>query len=310
MKSLRKFRKSPITIELVGGLGNQLFGYFAGVFIAHSLGVELRPFIRSRAKGEARHQSSINSFDLPHTIYGHRSLLPNLERLLRLGGAFVQRLPILGMLVKNGGESLHRSIALGKDHSLGLIRPGSYVVGYFQTHEYYNSLRQSGVSSEVRLRSPSLWFNEQRLEVEETKPLIVHVRRGDYLHSKNNGIGALSVEYFRESLLLVKSLGNFENSKTWVFSDDVSQVKADFEDAGLDIDRWIEPPANSDPAESIILMSLGAAIVISNSTFSWWAAALGKPEVVVAPSPWFRSMPEPEGLIPADWLRVESTWKK
>lgn len=301
--------RRDITVELVGGLGNQLFGYFAGVYIAHKLGVGLRPFIRPSAKGESRHQSSINSFDLPTKIYGPGSIPTRLKRLIRFGLERAQRMTGIGLFMKNFGPIVHRSSSLGKDTNLHRIGPGCYVQGYFQTYEYHQSLRESGIIQEMNLRNPSNWFKEVRHKLQETKPIIVHVRRGDYLHPKNSGIGALSIEYFREALVKVKSVDELVHKEIWIFSDNIPEVKQEFQGADLIVDQWIEPPAESDPAESLILMSMGSAIVISNSTFSWWAAALGNPQAVIAPEPWFRNMREPEGLIPPDWLRIESSWK-
>ena len=56
-------------------------------------------------------------------------------------------------------------------------------------------------------------------------------------------------------------------------------------------------------------MSKGIAIVISNSTFSWWSAAFSKPGTsVYYPSKWFKALDDPEDLIPRDWTPIESEW--
>jgi hypothetical protein len=206
-------------------------------------------------------------------------------------------------------QTVHRAASLGKDHNLELIRPGCYVQGYFQTAEYYQSLKLSGGDTALVLRRPSDWFQKTRVELEHIKPLVVHVRRGDYLQEKNRPIGALSSEYFEQAIKVAKGRKDFGNREVWVFSDDISQVMPEFNEFGIKINRWIQPPENVDPAESLVLMSKTDAVVVSNSTFSWWAAVLGSPKLVVCPSAWFRLLPEPEGLIPSDWIRVESSWK-
>ena len=71
----------------------------------------------------------------------------------------------------------------------------------------------------------------------------------------------------------------------------------------------LDPPSNSDPVESMILMSKAKSIAISNSTFSWWAAKLSAPDSnVYAPAKWFQNRPDPTDLIPESWRKVESDW--
>jgi hypothetical protein len=59
------------------------------------------------------------------------------------------------------------------------------------------------------------------------------------------------------------------------------------------------------PSEVLKVMSLGQAYVISNSTFSWWAAHLAclrdENVLVYYPDPWFKEIVAPVGLFPRTW---------
>jgi hypothetical protein len=73
--------------------------------------------------------------------------------------------------------------------------------------------------------------------------------------------------------------------------------------------QFAESPENY-PEEDLMLMSQSDALIMSNSSFSWWAAQLGnRSKIVVCPTKWFRDIMDPEGLIPPEWNQWESQWE-
>jgi hypothetical protein len=64
----------PITPRLVGGLGNQLFGYYAGAALAAHHGVELRLDTSWTRHGITDHGIEILPLDLPGTWLRNDSL--------------------------------------------------------------------------------------------------------------------------------------------------------------------------------------------------------------------------------------------
>jgi hypothetical protein len=96
----------------------------------------------------------------------------------------------------------------------------------------------------------------------------------------------------------------------YIFTDDINSARQMFDDS-LDVAiNWITPPSDTDPAESLLLMSKAKVNIIANSTFSWWGAALNETgKVVLAPEKWFKAMPDPEFLYPPEWLRIASQWE-
>jgi hypothetical protein len=140
------------------------------------------------------------------------------------------------------------------------------------------------------------------------KPIIVHVRRGDYFKPANQDFGLLSHDYYMNGILLLRKVSGLEDSEVWVFSDSVEQVKEEFGPSGKSL-RFIDSDPQSSAAESLVLMSSGGGVVTSNSTFSYWSGLLSEHQNVIAPTKWFQSRPDPLDLIPPNWTTQESDWK-
>lgn len=138
---------------------------------------------------------------------------------------------------------------------------------------------------------------------------MVHIRRGDYQDLPNYGI--LSGEYFTNSISNLCKRGLITSNVCWIFSDDIESVKSEF--SKLDIPGFIfdfiVEPEGVDAAEVLKLMTYGQGNIISNSTFSWWAAFLNGDGAVVAPSVWMKNPPELMEILPKNWVIEESVWK-
>jgi hypothetical protein len=295
----------------MGGLGNQLFALTAGLYAAHKLQVRLRPYLRRPGPTETTHNSSVHSLFLDSPVLTSLSRSEHLWLRLRFA---IRRFAIaLGArtLWINKLTKLFVSPVVGYYKPLESAKPGDFIAGYFQTHRYLDELRLVDRMPKLALAKESQWFRDYLQLLNETNPIIIHVRRGDYLQQRNDFIGALSVDYYLNSLgLIAQSEGQqMGNRPIWIFSDQPSVVKEEFGGRSeFQSAQFIEAPEDSDPAESLILMSSASSIVISNSTFSWWSAALSQGACVVAPSKWFKKSEDPDSLVPTDWLRAESSW--
>ena len=138
------------------------------------------------------------------------------------------------------------------------------------------------------------------------KPVIMHVRRGDY-QAFEDIYGLLSSVYYLNALKIVPK--ELQSNPIWVFSDDISLARQLLEKDLPIKTLWIDPPTNSNPAESLMLMTLGHAHIIANSSFSYWAAQLSlTSQFVVAPRKWFKAIEDPYELINPSWHLVDSDW--
>lgn len=100
-----------------------------------------------------------------------------------------------------------------------------------------------------------------------------------------------------------------KNNKIWVFSDDIPfarKILQDISDANFE---FIITPENSDPAESLVLMSFSENLIISNSTFSLWSGLM-KVEVgnIVAPRNFYRGSTTNPFSTPKNWIQEDPQW--
>ena len=305
MRRKRVRNSDAIKVEVVGGLGNQLFCYFAGVFVAERLGVSLRPYSLRRSE----HESSLDSFDLAYPLEKKATRWCHAQAT---GRAALRRFLLLSGFSKRFSESvskIHISSGVGHDLNLITVPKGSTIQGYFQSQVFFLEASKSPRHFPIKLRQPSEWYNIMSKLLLFENPFVIHIRRGDYTSELNSDIGVLSGDYFVNALNSLASDAALPPKPVWIFSDDIESAKRDLKFPPHFHVRWIEPPERGDPAESLMLMSSGSALVISNSTFSWWAAALSTGRPVVAPSKWFKNMEDPELMIPSTWKRSPSKWK-
>jgi hypothetical protein len=262
---------TAVTVELQGGLGNQLFGFAAGLEQAKRLETPLQLGFVSRRRETQR------DFELNFLL----------SEEIRFG-------------VLNRSKIIFRETSFAYDKRIQDLQPGSLLKGYFQSWKYFESS-----SEEVRtlVRSGGL-TDKEKSGPNITQPFIgLQVRRGDYLQPKTSAYhGICGFEYFSRGLHLLRDqLGQLP---AVVFSDD-PLVAREFA-KGLPNCLPDEPHETESAIETLRRISRGSGFVISNSSFGWWAAWLaGDVAPCVAPSPWFASPDvDTRDLLPPHWQTI------
>jgi hypothetical protein len=113
----------------------------------------------------------------------------------------------------------------------------------------------------------------------------LHLRLGDYESSRVHH--HLSISYYKKAIQKAKSLGAL---KVVVFSDDISKARELFstqEFKSMEILFFDSNPNN--PWKDLGSMSVCDGLILSNSTFSWWAGFLSGSRKVIVPSRFFAS---------------------
>lgn len=302
--------KQKINWILTSGLGNQLYGYFAGQYFAEKLNLEIRYIHNPLNKKHKQHNSNIRSFSLNDPVKRSKShiLLPEIARIIFLGLKRRSNLvsKIENFFVKKYNERSFEpvlEIEEIKSEFQRVSRNNLYIEGYFQDFAYYVKLdRKNG----LEIRKPSKWYLELKEDIQIVQPIIVHLRLGDYIDQPDIW-GILDSEYYETSLKRIRL--TFPKNEIWIFSDNFVAAKKILSGLTEQELKFIESSRDQDPAEVLKIMASGIAHVVSNSTFSLWAAMISKEsKIVVVPDPVFRGVVGQARSLPNDWVKVSSSW--
>jgi hypothetical protein len=143
-----------------------------------------------------------------------------------------------------------------------------------------------------------------------THKTAIHVRRGDYLKYPNH-FPVVSDRYLQRGIDYVKNKGI--QTKFYVFSDDPLWCRSFFSEYFNIVEgspRPVEVSQRRGKPEDqwdFFCMTMCDEHIISNSTFSYWAALISANKTPIYPSLWFGKELAHlnwESAIPKDWIKI------
>jgi hypothetical protein len=307
-------RKNKITIELIGGIGNQLFCYYAGLYISKMTDSNIKFIHNSLPKNHPQINSKISDLNFPIKITSTRSKYLIVRLLIRICDSIIYRLPILRK-IRNSNFYFEQRNGIEKEANEVLNKLSKkkfykhlILKGHYQDIAYYLEVSKDLKNEIVMPKFPSKKFHEIINSLEFANLTIVHIRRGDFKNFANE-IGVLSTEYYRTSIKKVIKLDN--EIKIGVISDDIEEAKKIFPKEFLPITSFYDEKLLPDnPSELLIAMSYARNLVISNSTFSLWSAILSKnSKIIIYPKPFNLNTKLKVQGFPNYWIEVPSTFE-
>jgi hypothetical protein len=270
-------------VMLLGGLGNQLFQVAFGRYLSDTTG---RP-VRFRALGSVS-TADVERLTAITARRGIRGLNP-------LG-----RLRVLHRLTEAAvGRGVRADLTMSPVVRPDDARRSSCWCGYWQRPEYVNKVEPWSVHVAERLRALT-----DVTAVPHEPYVAVHVRRGDYIGTAPT----LSVRYYADAFRAVCRARELDAAATMALlvSNDPAWATANLR---LPTSRVLATSGSA--LEDLGVLTRADGIVMSHSTFSWWAARFADSSTVVAaPRPWRLGADGDDGALlrlPA-WLAVDATY--
>ena len=284
--------RRAIKVLIDTGLGNQMFQYALG----RSLSLrQRRPLILDTS---LLSQEPDWGFDLRHFRLGQQRVRnwPFLPWIIRVKLLRVLASPVMEVVGWINEPRLQFSPEVLETDQPCILN------GYWQSERYFDSISDKLREDFTIVTAQDARSAECQRRIRSVKSIGLHVRRGDYVTvpSCNAFHGTCSKDYYDAALrLILPRLGR--DVELFVFSDDMKWARENIQYA---------PPTtyvdwNQDRSyEDMRLMSSCRALIMANSSFSWWAGWLNaRPDkLVVAPRQWYRAPGAVSDLPLSPWL--------
>jgi len=261
------------SIGYSGRLGNQMFQYAALKALSLKTGFDcfLPNHLNIKPDG---------AFDFTNNKW--------LEYKLDLLGCF----NITSFVKENTLTKIFQEKGFEFDPGISLINDHTAIDGYFQSYKYFESFEKE-IKKEFTFK-PHILEKSKNIISQYSNPVAIHVRRGDYVN--HPGFWVITPEYIINAL---HSLNPGSNVTYLIFSDDIDWCKETFGEGFVFIE-------GNNQYEDLCLMSLCNHNIISNSSYSWWAAWLNdNPDKrIVAPKNWFTEPKSLNDLYPNNWIVI------
>jgi len=303
-----------IIINLMGGLGNQMFQYAAARQLALRHCTDFR--IDATRFGKLTLNKS-HSLQLIHfNISAIQATETEIERYLPKRSRLSRFSRRIRRLYRRHGEN-DLSEKVYEEPAGSLFRPDfielggdRYLMGYFNSYKYFDEIRDVLLQEFMPKEILCPQSQEMIHRIENTPSIGLHIRRGDYV--TDAGVercvaGIITDQYYRNAVAYLCQ--HVIDPHFYVFSDDMPWVRAHFQIPGAVTYVDINPPERG--YEDLWMMSrCRHNIVAGGSTFSWWAAYLNRhPDKIVVRTEKISNESiynHPEDYFPREWIAVPS----
>jgi len=291
-----------IIIQLIGGIGNQMFQYAMGRSIALRNNTNLKLDISLFKQYQLR-SYRLECFNIIEEFATHeeiKHLKPGHDQLLFFCLSKVQQ-----KFIPWHNRDIIFERTMSFNPAVLKITDDAYIEGYWQSEKYFKHISHT-IHNDFKFKREPDRINKDFLSIiNETNSVSLHIRRGDYISNKKTReiLGFLGIDYYIRALNLIIKKVNKPNF--FIFSDDIpwarENIKADFPF------HFIEHNGADKEYEDLRLMSNCKHHIIANSSFSWWGAWLGSnpKKIIISPKKWFNQLKmDIHDLIPDSWIQI------
>lgn len=286
-----------IIIQLIGGLGNQMFQlalYSKLIYLKKNAFVDsiiLNSYLSSR-----KWKSVLDVFDYKPNYASRKDI----EKYGDLSNTLFSqaRRKLIGKKKTHIEENKE-----GNYEPEILDLENAYLVGYWQSYKYFEDCPER-IHDMFRFPTSISPKSKEYLKlIKDSKPSVsLHLRRGDYTVGGNVNIygGICTEEYYAKAINLMEQ--KYPGCTFFIFSNDPEYASRYYNK-----DNYILVNCNDEGNawQDMYLMTQCDHNIIANSSFSWWGAWLNQnpDKMVIAPKKWINTI-EMKDICPDEWIRI------
>ncbi len=297
-----------ITVEIMGGLGNQMFQYAAGLSVAKKNNTDLvldLTHLNHRLPTKSKYTFRELQLDI-FNLEIRTTFLSKVPKILR-NPAYVIQVTI-NKIIKKFNQRHHLTEKTMYALDLDVFTDSSrYLQGYWQNIRYFKDIEPDikRIFTSFKNPLPEICLAKLR-EITDSNSVCVNFRKTDYVTNKQARelYGEITDEYYQKALDVVA--GKTGDIHIFVFSDDVTWSKQNFK-TKYKVTYIEEDCAGWKYSGYFRLMMACKHNIIPNSTFAWWPAYLNqnKDKIVIVPKKWITDDSlDPSGLFECNWLKI------
>lgn len=295
-----------VIMQLMGGLGNQMFQYALGRSLSLRLKTDLKLDHESLIDRTPRGNIVFRDYDLDiFTLVAERATKAEIGRYLPRTEP------------KNTADKIYRKISniisphryLYEPHFhvtpiVDQLPKDCYLVGYWQSPKYFKDV-EAVIRNDFRFKEEmSPVAQELQKNIFSKNSVCINVRRLEYVNNSFHGL--CDLKYFNPAIEIMKS--KIDNPHFFIFSDDLEWCKENFPS---NINKTFVGSEYFGPkfSDYLRLMSSCKHFIIPNSSYAWWGAWMNPDpdKMVITPKKWFADETwDAKDLIPENWMRVDN----
>lgn len=297
-----------VIVRLWGGLGNQMFQYACGYAVAKRNNTDLLLDTRFYTeeyleKNPHFSKQKPNILQFPLDFYS----VTNEDNRYKAISFFQERsVSRLIRLPNKFNIKIDDDILYCKETRLKYLRyinelrhENIYLDGYWQCEGYFKEFRDD-IKRQYTRHSEKAKQSADDIGALSSCSVAVHVRLGDFSSSKKRKItrcnSIVNPKYYINAMEMMRE--RIPNSQFYIFSNDMKKAKELLDGYNC---CFVNEDRTLSDFDEFEVMSLCKHHIISNSTFSWWAAWLASDDGYTISPDYFAGN---EQIIPDSWTKI------